>query len=81
MKTQDEPLTMAQQQFVGFGYAKQGGDIIGIVRAMGLTSNEWQELKKDYDINVDLSEDEIEEIEEVLGFTRSGAKDCVPSSD
>jgi len=38
-------LILAEMQLMGFGHAKSGHSIESLVQGMGLTKDEWEELK------------------------------------
>lgn len=57
-------LIKAEQQFQGYISALDEGDVVKLVRAMGLTSNEWERLKRDWGIDRRLSVSDVEYIEE-----------------
>lgn len=40
-------LVKAEQQFTGFDHLYKGGDIISLVKGMGLQPEEWEQLKDD----------------------------------
>lgn len=52
-----------------FGYCFSGNSLDGLIVAMGMSADEWMELKGKYDLPY-LSETEIREIEEQLGVPK-----------
>lgn len=46
-------LHKANSQFIGFGLASRGYDIIELVSGMGLKEDEWTIIKKDYSHDLD----------------------------
>ena len=57
-------LDIADGQFVGFSFAKNGFiSITDLVSNMGMTKSEWKKWKSNYSTKV-LSESEIKEIDE-----------------
>ncbi len=59
----DYYLDAAVQQFVGYNHASQGFSLLGLVSSMGLTKDEWEEIKKTYDEQIVRTKD-FDEIEE-----------------
>lgn len=55
-------LALAEAQFLGFIHGRDGYDIKSLVSAMGLTTNEWKSLLKEYSLSY-LSEADIKDIE------------------
>lgn len=53
-------LDLANQQLLGYYHGKWG-NLIGMIEAMGLTSKEWEVLKKDYEPY--LEDSDIKEID------------------
>lgn len=55
---------MYEQQLLGFFHERDNcGDVIGLIMAMGMTIEEWQILKKDYNLEY-LPKNSFDEIEE-----------------
>ena len=64
MKSKTKPkksdIELAEQQIIGFTYAKRGYSIVNLAESMGMTAEEWEILKRsDY-----LSQQEVNELDD-----------------
>ena len=59
MKTMTQ---FAKQQFVGYFHAKRGYGLIDLIMNMGLSKNEWEQIKSES--NLDITDAEMQEVEE-----------------
>ena len=64
IKFKDLQLIKADQQLTGFTLGRTGGSIIELIESMGLLKKEWKVLKKDYNVESYMNEDDFKEIEE-----------------
>ncbi len=56
-------LDLAHAQFIGFHHGRWSShDILGLIKGMGLTKQEWKKYKEQYDSH-SLTESDINEIE------------------
>jgi hypothetical protein len=63
-------LDLADAQFIGFHHGKSNsGDIIGLVKSMGLTKREWEKLMKEYPTAGYISDSEVKKIDQY--FTKA----------
>lgn len=61
-------LLLAGSQLTGYAHARAGGDLLGLVRLMGLRLDEWQWLKHhDSNLYLDLRPAEIALIDAHFG--------------
>lgn len=57
-------LEMAKNQFTGFLQCRSDNKITSLVSSMGLTSKEWDAIKKD---TFNFTDDDIAEIDAMMG--------------
>jgi CTP:phosphocholine cytidylyltransferase-like protein len=60
-----DQLDKAEQQLLGFKTAQNGETLSDLVCAMGLTKDEFEDLKENYELNY-LDEEDFAEIEAYL---------------
>lgn len=56
-------LDRARQQLTGFAYARTGADLLELAQSMGMTPEEWEQMKDDTWLD-NLNEDEIDRLED-----------------
>ena len=57
----------AEQQFLGFFYAKKGVRLAELVESMGLTVQEWEQMQKEYKLEY-LSQEDKTEITQLVAY-------------
>ncbi len=55
-------LDLAEAQIIGFSHGSHGFSIKSLIKSMGLTRREWIILKRNYNIEMIITEAEIIEI-------------------
>lgn len=66
MNKETSLLDMADAQILGFVSHRNGSSLADLVRAMGLTHQEWEILKNEYPTKAYLGEADMLEIEAAL---------------